>query len=897
MALLRLLRRRQPPGHPLIVRWYGSAAVMSHPADSPLLLWQLLRDAAVPGDNVLIMASKRAMSDRAGGAALRGAVEHAARSWRTDRVWLAANGVGRPRGAHAAWLLRLAARSGVELLVPDGPVHATPDGTLYAAAGGSGWRSFRSGGAAPVAALRHPVPLWEQALSDRPVLLPGLVADPIPAGMLLHAADTSPTSPGDPAFHVPVDSTGPTLVLRYVGAPPVDPAHVAGLFTGLPERTMVHIETRLLDPSSAPPTAAWLNRLEAELNAVRARASVVDPFAPLPAGRRPVGEGPALIGGGWVRTGDRHYRHATETDLVAEVVPAGVMLRSAVARPADGSAFVEPEEGILTIEDAAPERLVDVLCRVLAGGAGDPGVLVVGHQDGAARLAKAMDPSSGSVSAAARSSVPIDVGPSAANRVDEEAPASGRNAAPPPSGHGVEAYGVAAYEERAAAAAAAFRQDAAVAGETAYSAGALPVRVTAGSDEPLASRAPTAVRALADPAVVPSVASVPAPRPASVATSLFGSGRRRAEETPRTTGAQATAQSELAATGPATWPALPAGVTVEEPDQPALPARNREERPETPRPTAMRPVITVSGPDLGGNEPERWRAADRSPDPPSGPVAGSSAVTSYRPATGEPVPERGSTADERRDFVAGLGPAYTDSITTVNAALAAWPALRQDASVAAKTDLVAVRLFFGRSGSSASRLNADLRAGRSPDLPGYLSCLVSGLRRLPPSRRAMLCQGRLTVPARQLYPEGAMLVEPAFRVVSGAGGLAIEGADVDYLIWSRTARQTGLLGDPELDEAVFLAGTRFKVLGVRESAAPAGDETAIPDAAVLLREVLPGEPPVPGLDDGDRIVLTRLERALNRRRSAAPQALDDSAAIDRLIGPPLGFVEATAGAG
>ena len=274
------------------------------------------------------------------------------------------------------------------------------------------------------------------------------------------------------------------------------------------------------------------------------------------------------------------------------------------------------------------------------------------------------------------------------------------------------------------------------------------------------------------------------------------------------------------------------------------------------------------------------------PEPASAEVAGLPEVALYRPAQGQPIEDRGSSTAERQEFVAALGPAYTDSITTVNAALAAWPALRQDASAAAKTDLVAVRVFFGRSGSSASRLNAALRAGAEPELPGYVPCLVSGLRRLPPSRRAMVCQGRLTVPAQQLYPEGATLVEPAFRIVSGAGGLAIEGADVDYLIWSRSARQVGVLGEPELDEAIFLAGTRFKVLAVRDGAGQEG----IPATAVLLREVAPGEIVAPGIDDGDRTVINRLERALTRRRTVAPVLLTDPEAIDRLIGPPLGFV-------
>jgi hypothetical protein len=860
MALLRLLRRRQRSGHPLFVRWYGSAAVLSHPGDSPLVLWQLLRNAAGPGDDVLIMASDRAMNDRAGGAALRAAVEHAAKAWRSSRIWVAADGIGRPRGAHAAWLLRLAARSGVELLAPDGPVHATPDGTLYAATGtgASGWRSFRAGGTAPLAGRRHPLPRWERALPDRPVPLPGLVADPIPAGVLLRATGAAPVDPEDPAFHVPVDPSGPALVLRNIGAPPIDPAHVAELFAGLPPRSTVHVETRLFDLTSAPPRATWLDRLAAELTAVQAVSSMADPFAPLVAGRRSVGDGPGVVKGGWVRIGERQFRHQAEAKLLAEVVPSGIVLRAADARGAEGSAFVAPDEGVLTVEAAASDRLVGMLCRALAARTGYPGVVLAGDRAAVARLAEALDPSSTSIPVFSPAPVVASALP-----VAGLAPPALAVVSTPPVAEPDSPVWMGDEEETE-------------------------IQLPVGAEvlAPLPPRLPSTVSS----AHGPSVASWPGLAEADLA----GAVDPWADEV-----GQAADTVAIAIGNEMPWPAVVAEEVVAE--------GVVEPPPVVLRPPAARtPVITVSGPDLDESESEPWPATERpsapaalAPDvltvPPAVDVA---AVTLYRPAAGEPVPDRASTADERRDFVTALGPAYTDSITTVNAALAAWPALRQDSSPAAKTDLVAVRLLFGRSGPNAPQVDAGrLRAGQAPELPGFLSCLVSGLRRLPPSRRAMLCQGRLTVPAQQLYPEGAMLVEPAFRVVSGVDGLSIAGADIDYLIWSRSARQAGLLGDPELDEAVFLAGTRFKVLAVREGAPPSGEESALPGVAVLLREVLPGEPAVPGLDDADRATLTRLDRALARRRTATPKAVDDGDAIDRLIGPPLGFVEVAAVAG
>lgn len=50
------------------------------------------------------------------------------------------------------------------------------------------------------------------------------------------------------------------------------------------------------------------------------------------------------------------------------------------------------------------------------------------------------------------------------------------------------------------------------------------------------------------------------------------------------------------------------------------------------------------------------------------------------------MPDRPSTAADQRTFTAALGVTYTDSITTVDMALAAWPALRHDVSVGAKTE-------------------------------------------------------------------------------------------------------------------------------------------------------------------------------------------------------------------
>lgn len=825
----RTVRAGPPCADELFVEWHGSAAVLSQVDDPPSLLWQMLRTAAAASDDVLVMTSERAVRSPACGAVLRTVVEGAAGEWGVGRVWVAANGLGRPDEAYATWLTRLAARTRVELLAPDGPVHATPDGTLYAAGGTGawGWRSFRPGAGSPVVGNRYPVPSWERALPDHPMVVSGLVADPVPAGVLLRTSAAAPAVPGDPAFDVPVDPHGPTLVLRHIGEPPVDPRSLAGIFAGLSARTTVRIETALLDPTTPPPRVDWLDALAAALD--ESATASADPITvPEPGDRRRTScQPPPLLSAGWVRIGSRLYRHANESDLLAEVVPSGVLLRTAGARRPDGMAFVDPGDWVLAVDVRASDRLVDQLCRVLVEAGGAPGLALVGQADDATTVrleaalrAAATPPPAVRKEAGVTSAVVADI-------------------SPPPS---------------------AIDESVRDAGSARL---ALPLSPRLSSNS-----------ASAGPSEAPVLSRRPVAAPAVAA-------HRRVEP----------AAPVAPAEGPRTDFGRPAAEDlVHDPAPPGRP------------PAGMPQVMTSAGPYL--DEPERPAVAGvpaprvEGPFAPqrAGPAAAhtdGSPVPRYSPAVAEPVEDRASTAEEQRDLAASLGPAFTDSITTVNAALAAWPALRQGISASAKTDFVAVHVFLGRSDERAARLNARLRAGHLPNLPGYLPCLVSGLRRLPPYRRVMLCQGRLAAQARHLYPEGGLLVEPGFRSVSGATDLAAEGADVDFLVWSRTARQAGALAErQDLDEAVFLAGARFKVLAVHEGPTSA-HRAGIPATAVLLREVLPGEQPTSGLDDADRTTLTRLERTLTRRRSATPRLLTDTDTdtIGRLVGPPIGYLE------
>lgn len=295
------------------------------------------------------------------------------------------------------------------------------------------------------------------------------------------------------------------------------------------------------------------------------------------------------------------------------------------------------------------------------------------------------------------------------------------------------------------------------------------------------------------------------------------------------------------------------------------------------RPDVMSEVIEPA--PVEANEPRQERPAD-----PAGPR--------WQPAAPLAIADRASTEEEQHRFSAALGSRFTDLLAVVNAAMATWPVLRET-SAAAKADFVAVCLYLGASQMGAVRLNEALRGGEPVSVDGYVPCLVSGLRQLPLHRRPVLSQARLDQPAAALYPVGSVITEPALLTASVSAEVTAPEADVDFLVWPRTARQASVLvTGNEVDEAVFGPGRRLRVLAVRSGQAeppPSGPQA--PATAVLLRELSPDEQPAgPELDDADRAALSRLETTLGRRRAAMLRALEDPAVVARLVGPPPGYV-------
>lgn len=207
-------------------------------------------------------------------------------------------------------------------------------------------------------------------------------------------------------------------------------------------------------------------------------------------------------------------------------------------------------------------------------------------------------------------------------------------------------------------------------------------------------------------------------------------------------------------------------------------------------------------------------------------------------------------------------------------------------------------LYLRNARLGGAALNAALRAGRPVPGDGFLPCLVSGLRRLPTVRRPVVRHGRLDLPAQRHYPVGALLTEHGFLSASVTLDVLTAEANVDFLIWPRLARGTSVLGlGGPVEEAVFAAGARFKVLAVRTAAGERDDsgEPAAPDSAVLLRELLPYEDYAGSeLDSADSDVLARLDRVLARRRGSPVRLLDDPETVARVAGSLPGMPDVPA---
>ncbi|QUQ62820.1 hypothetical protein [Kutzneria sp. CA-103260] len=208
--------------------------------------------------------------------------------------------------------------------------------------------------------------------------------------------------------------------------------------------------------------------------------------------------------------------------------------------------------------------------------------------------------------------------------------------------------------------------------------------------------------------------------------------------------------------------------------------------------------------------------------------------------------------DEHRGWMLRtLGDQYDSYASRVLRVLVQHPELREGELQSVVTDLVAVLVYLaaGERKADEALLSGDVDA-----LLPFLSCVISGLQRLPMYEGVAFCGGALDPGTHRT---GAILTEVSFLNAVTADDAALPG-DAEFVIWSDSARRTGLL-EPELDPIVFLPGTRFQVLGVH-------------DNRVLLGEI----------GGGDQ--LARLEEAAKLRAATGPVA--DPIRFGRSVGSP-----------
>ncbi|WHT16846.1 hypothetical protein N8J89_27400 [Crossiella sp. CA-258035] len=153
----------------------------------------------------------------------------------------------------------------------------------------------------------------------------------------------------------------------------------------------------------------------------------------------------------------------------------------------------------------------------------------------------------------------------------------------------------------------------------------------------------------------------------------------------------------------------------------------------------------------------------------------------------------------------------------------------------------------------------------------FIACVVSGLRRLPAYRGAALTGATLS--AADL-PVGSVHAEPAFRNAFASPAMHLPG-DAELVIWSRTARRTGVLAEEDTDRyrVVFPPGVRFEVLAELPAEAPR-------PRTLLLAEHVPGQ----------QAAITEQLRRVVDRRAAVPVDARSSPANPVRYALPFGSV-------
>ncbi|MCO1580741.1 hypothetical protein M8C13_33795 [Crossiella sp. SN42] len=662
-----------------------------------------------------------------------------------------------------------------EVLAPDGELLPVPGGLFVA--GGRWWR-FRPSWFPDPAELRYPTPAWETGTPIEPWPAgDGVLAEPIPAGLWLHAGRAlGPAAAGAaPVYAVPTQPT-PTLLLGAPGEPPLGTEAICRLLAELPAPVRVQIRLAQHGPiqdGGTPVGQLVADRTGAEVTLwTDPLTKTWRPFAttltyrPRTSGDLPV---PALRGcrppaPGLPEATPGTYR--LTPGAVVEIVQSGLWIRPP-AEPANGN------EVRAVPWDAE-------WARVTIGTPRTP--LPAELAEAAATLVARLDP----LTRQALRLVPLDAG-----RPDDRPPA-----APPRRQSVLEA---------------------------------------------LSAEEPAQPAPLPEPAHVPIVVRTPEPPldPAPAAEPA-----RPPEPAPAPTSAATAPAPEPVPTAAAT----PAPEPVDPPQPPPAPA---------PTPTIAEPASAEAAPAAAAPAPERVPTSAQ-----PAPARTSAAVTQPAPAPTSaavtlptPIPPTHHSTPAERDWLRrSLGRDYDRIAGRVTRLLAGLPGLRcgaGDPPEVVVADLVALLVYLG---AETTTTDDSLRAGRFAPVRPFIACVVSGLRRLPAYRGAALTGATLS--AADL-PVGSVHAEPAFRNAFATPAMHLPG-DTELVIWSRTARRTGVLAEEDTDRyrVVFPPGVRFEVL----AELPA--EAARP-RTLLLAEHVPGQ---------QAAITEQLRRVVDRRAAVPVEA-------------------------
>ncbi|MGW0998622.1 hypothetical protein ACWD5V_36185 [Streptomyces sp. NPDC002523] len=306
-----------------------------------------------------------------------------------------------------------------------------------------------------------------------------------------------------------------------------------------------------------------------------------------------------------------------------------------------------------------------------------------------------------------------------------------------------------------------------------------------------------------------------------------------------------TSGTPLRAAEPAGESAEPAGQATTAATAQAEPASAPTPAPAAAEvPAATEPVVAAPAPDpvVPAPAPEPVVPAP-APGPPPGPAANPT------------------------DLHTLLGPAWERHHQAVVRALTHLPSVRSRADDAMRSDLVALHLHL--TGEAAVLPEGRRRAA-----------VNAGLRRLPSYRGPALRSTGPGAGAEDPVPGAELSSDAPISALAADRPLPQAGGDL-YLIWSATARRIrplldgGTAGADAVEEVVFGAGTRLRVLGVRDGWAGG--------RLVLLRELPDSAPPAaPGeLDPQDALFQ---ERLLTWLADSEPPWDEAAAWPDRCVG-------------